>query len=165
MRKCISCETIFVVTGKNHKYCRDCARKNAYKASMEWQRKYKTKTPGVGKGGTTQQGEGNPYYKHGRSVFRRWAKEKLIQLDHCCERCGVKIDPSQRGTWAGHHKDHNPTNNIRENLEVLCRRCHAIEHECWLAFQGVTTIPKGSTLETVEARSPEKSGDDIVCSV
>lgn len=96
------------------------------------------------------------------SVFRRWAKEKLKQLSYCCERCGTHIDDSVRGTWAGHHKDHNRQNNTKDNLEVLCKRCHQIEHRCWTAFQSVTTIPKGSTLETVEARNPAAAGDDIV---
>ena len=103
-------------------------------------------------------------YTDGRCVFRRWAKERLKALSYCCERCGNKIDVSVRGTWAGHHKDHNRLNNTKDNLEVLCKRCHQIEHECWTALQGVTTISKESTLETVEAHSPEASGDDIVCS-
>lgn len=164
MKNCINCGISFVPTGKNHKRCVGCAKMANKKAIADWQSKYRTKYPGTGKGGTPHFEEKNPMFSHGRCVFRRWARERLIQLDYCCERCGVKIDPIQRGTWAGHHKDHNSANNIRENLEILCRKCHAIEHECWLAFQGVTTIPKGSTLETAEARNPEKSGDDIVCS-
>jgi 5-methylcytosine-specific restriction endonuclease McrA len=27
-----------------------------------------------------------------------------------------------------HHKDRNRKNNTRENLEILCPICHAIEH-------------------------------------
>lgn len=165
MKNCISCGTSFVVTGRNHVRCSSCAKQRTKEHIANWQTKHRTKFPGVGKGGAPHSEELNPMFSHGRCVFRRWAKEKLRQLSNCCERCGVIIDPTQRGTWAGHHRDHNPSNNTKENLEILCRRCHAIEHECWLAFQGVTTIPKGSTLETVEARSPEKSGDDIVCSV
>jgi hypothetical protein len=115
-----------------------------------WYHKHKTQGPGSG----PRFYEDGGRFKHGLSVFRRWAKEKLQQLQYCCERCGNKIDDSVRGTWAGHHKDHNRTHNTKDNLEVLCKRCHQIEHECWRAFQGVTTIPEGSTHENVEARSP-----------
>jgi hypothetical protein len=27
-------------------------------------------------------------------------------------------------------------------LEVLCKRCHQIEHKCWLSFLGVAGIPR-----------------------
>jgi len=37
-----------------------------------------------------------------------------------CVKCGAQ------GTDR-HHKDGNPGNNIPENIEVLCRRCHMIE--------------------------------------
>jgi hypothetical protein len=119
---------------------------------------------GKGSGSITGSGSENHMFKHGRCVFRRWAKERLQQLSYCCEKCGNKIDVSVRGTWAGHHIDHDCTNNTKDNLIVLCKRCHQIEHQCWQAFQGVTTRAKARTLETVEAHSPETSGDDIVCS-
>jgi len=117
---------------------------------------------GKGSGSKTGLEEQNLMFKHGQCSFRRWAKEKLISINFCCERCGTTIDASKKGSWSGHHKDHNRLNNIKDNLEVLCKRCHQIEHECWTAFQGVTTISKESTQETVEAHSPEASGDDIV---
>lgn len=129
-----------------------------------WQSKYRTKHPGVGKGGAPHSEQANPMFKDGLCVFRRWAKERLKVLSYCCERCGKTIDATTRGTWAGHHKDHNRLNNTKDNLEVLCKRCHQLEHECWTALQGVTTRAKARTLETVEAHSPEASGDDIVCS-
>ena len=158
-KNCITCSCEFEVRGRNHKRCNSCARKEINRSINEWQWRMGLLN-GLGSGGKL--GTENQNYKDGLSVFRRWAKERLKNLNYCCERCGNYIDATVRGTWAGHHKDHNRQNNIRENLEVLCKRCHQVEHECWRAFQGVTTIPKGSTLETVEAHSPEKSGDDIV---
>ena len=158
MKECIDCNVQFIPTGRNHKRCLNCAKQFKLNYNHYWYNK--NKIPGPGSGGKL--GIENQNYQHGRSVFRRWAQEKLKQLSYCCERCGNFIDATVRGTWAGHHKDHNQSNNVKDNLEVLCKRCHQIEHECWHAFQGVTTIPQGSTQETVEARSPEKSGDDIV---
>lgn len=158
MKNCITCGDSFKSTGQNHKRCFSCAKQAKLKGMNDWY--YKHKIPGPGSGGKPE--KANQNYKHGQCVFRRWAKERLKSLDYCCERCGTYIDVSVRGTWAGHHKDHNRLNNIKDNLEVLCKKCHQIEHECWRAFQGVTTISKESTQETVEARSPEQSGDDIV---
>jgi len=161
---CKICSSQFLITGRNHVMCSICAKTKAKEAISNWQAKHRTKLPGVGKGGYPHTETANGAYKHGQCVFRRWAKEKLKELSYCCERCGNKIDVSVRGTWAGHHKDHNRLNNTKDNLEVLCKRCHQIEHECWTHLQSVTTILKGSTPETVEAHSPEASGDDIVCS-
>lgn len=54
-----------------------------------------------------------------------------------------------------HHKDHNRKNNREENFELLCKRCHQVEHECWKNLpngyrEGATTIPKGSTAKRLE---------------
>lgn len=164
MKNCLDCGIKFLVTGRNHKRCVNCAKQKQKEAVKQWSVLH-GKLNGKGSGSFTGFEDKNHMYTDGRCVFRRWAKEKLKQLEYCCERCGNKIDASVRGTWAGHHKDHNSKNNIKENLEVLCKKCHQIEHECWRAFQGVTTIPEGSTLEIVEAHSPSLEGDDIVCSV
>lgn len=45
-----------------------------------------------------------------------------------CERCGK---PGE----ARHHRDRNPENNAPENIEVLCLKCHRLEHgrEMYLA--------------------------------
>lgn len=149
MPNCISCNKPFTKTGKNHKRCTSCNLEHKLNYSRIY---YEThKTPGLGSGSTTGIAEQNHMFKHGRCVFRRWAKERLKQLDYCCEKCGTTIDVSARGNWAGHHIDHNSHNNTIDNLVVLCKKCHQVEHECWRAFQGVTTIPKGSTQEIVEA--------------
>jgi len=160
MKVCINCSIHFEPTGQNQKRCSTCAREHNLNYMRQWYKK--NVYTGKGSGSKTKTGSGNHMFKHGQCSFRRWAKEKLIFLSYCCERCGTVIDASKKGSWAGHHKDHNRLNNIKDNLEVLCKRCHQIEHECWTAFQGVTTIPQGSTLEIMEAHSPEASGDDIV---
>ena len=50
--------------------------------------------------------------------------------------------PTERqiGQWTTHHRDHNHQNNPKDgqNWELLCKRCHQVEHKCWLAF-GTTT--------------------------
>jgi hypothetical protein len=42
-----------------------------------------------------------------------------------CQRCKFDKIPQILGI---HHKDRNPENNAKENLEVLCPNCHSIEH-------------------------------------
>lgn len=149
MKFCITCKTAFNQRGRNHKRCDLCAREKHLANMKSWHEKHRVL--GNGSGSTTGIGEKNHMYKHGQCVFRRWAREKLQDLNNSCERCGIVIDVSKRGSWAGHHMDHDRSNNVKTNLEVLCKRCHQIHHKCWTAFQGVTTIPKGSTQETVEA--------------
>lgn len=145
---CIDCGVQFNKTGQNHKRCSICSNNRKKFHIKQWAIKNGI-FKGVGSGSV--KGINASYYKHGLCIFKRWAKEKLVALNYLCERCGNTIDASKRGTWAGHHKDHDRTNNVEGNLEVLCKRCHQIEHECWNAFEGVTTIPTGSTQEIVEA--------------
>lgn len=149
MKSCMSCGVEFQQRGHNHKRCDSCARVNNLANMAAWNKKHAVS--GAGSGSNTGIGKDNHMYKHGQCVFRRWAREKLQELNNSCERCGKTIEVSKRGSWAGHHKDHDRSNNIKDNLEVLCKRCHQVHHECWTAFQGVTTISKESTQETVEA--------------
>lgn len=149
MKLCSDCLVEFVVRGQNHKRCDQCAKKNNLLKMRKW--RIENVVTGEGSGG--KPGALNGAYRHGICTMRRWAKERLASLNNCCERCGNLIDVSLKGTWAGHHKDHNRLNNIPENLEVLCKRCHQVEHECWRALQGVTTISKESTAEMLEAPS------------
>ena len=52
-------------------------------------------------------------------------KKVILEQDNKCLNCGNDM-------WNGieillelHHKDGNPFNNKRENLEALCLNCHA----------------------------------------
>lgn len=102
------------------------------------------KNPGVGKGGNPLLLDKNPQYKHGFYVAERQRSE--IKSRRYCERCQKDLVNSNRWQWCVHHKDHNHCNHDFLNLELLCKRCHQIEHECYKAFtKGATTIPKGST--------------------
>lgn len=107
----------------------------------------KIKKPGVGKGGNPYRGADHPSYKHGKYMFEHLRYEVKEEMVHC-ERCDKDLTDAGQYWWVVHHKDHNQYNNARTNLELLCKRCHQIEHECHLAFtKGATTIPEGSTLK------------------
>ncbi len=109
--------------------------------SKAYYQKNKHKWPGyTGTGSGGKVGTENQNYKHGRTVFRNEARDRLKSVPHC-ERCGKWIDVTDRFSWAGHHKDHNKENNSLDNLEVVCKQCHQIEHECWNAFTCQSSMP------------------------
>jgi hypothetical protein len=59
-----------------------------------------------------------------RGSHSRWWREFLLKDIGCCERCGF----SDKRVLNLHHKDRNRANNVRENLELLCWNCHALDH-------------------------------------
>lgn len=68
-------------------------------------------------------GKDNPAWKGGKN--RSWAyklgREKIASGE-VCNKCGSNENLEV------HHKDKNPQNNVLENLKILCRHCHRIEH-------------------------------------
>jgi hypothetical protein len=82
--------------------------------------------------GYSQSGENNNNWTGGIGTYRNKKKARI------CERCG------SRKYMLIHHKDENRYNNDIENLEVLCKRCHQIEHNCGDNF------PKGESLSALK---------------
>lgn len=166
-KHCELCNTLYQPKGSSSKYCstscaKEIIRRKTYHYGQTFNAKRGRKV-GVGSGGTTGLGKENFMYSHGRCTFRRWARERKESIG-LCEHCGKDIKNSTQHQWVGHHIDHNPTNNVIENLKVLCKQCHQIEHECWKAFEGVTTISKESRADNSSKRPTPEMGDDIVCS-
>lgn len=74
-------------------------------------------------------GKENPQYKYGAGEFARIRadlKEKIGK----CERCGKDLRNAGHYEWVVHHKNHNHYDNSEGNFELLCKRCHQLEHEC-----------------------------------
>lgn len=165
MKTCLLCPNTFITTGRNHKYCFSCAKHRQREAVKNWAIS-KGRLNGMGSGSSTGIGQLNPNFIHGRSTFRRLAREKKVSLGFC-ERCKKDLRLATQWDWVGHHKDHNKHNNSEDNLELLCKRCHQLEHKCIDAFEGVTTIRDSKTgrFKRIEAPSPTKVGDDMVCSI
>jgi 5-methylcytosine-specific restriction endonuclease McrA len=46
-----------------------------------------------------------------------------------CEECGAPQSLEKGHRLTVHHKDGNPKNNTRTNLECLCQRCHLRKHK------------------------------------
>ena len=73
---------------------------------------------GSGKHSKNAPGENNINWKTGIVGYH-----KMIDLTTaCCEQCG-----STKNLLI-HHRDHDRTNNKRENLQVLCKKCHQKHH-------------------------------------
>jgi len=149
-KNCLVCNIEYLPTGKYSKYCTSCAKEKKKLSIKKWHYQHGILN-GKGSGSSTGIGVDNIMYKHGRCVFRRWAKERK-ESTGLCEHCGKDIKNATHYEWVGHHKDHNKHNNSIDNLVLLCKQCHQIEHQCWKAFEGVTTIPKGSSTDNSTKR-------------
>lgn len=167
LKSCSVCGNEYQPTGSCSKYCSTCrpviTKQISIAAINRWHYK-KGILNGKGSGSSTGNGKANHMYKHGLAIFQKYAKE-MKETVGLCEECGKDIKNSSRYGWVGHHKDHNRQNNDISNLKLMCKSCHQIEHECWKAFEGVTTISKESRDDNIPKRlAPQQVDDDIVCS-
>lgn len=158
IKNCVDCGEKYTPTGKCSKYCSVCqpgATKRVKDAAIRrWQYAHGVLN-GTGSGSSTGIGSSNHMYTYGRSVFRRLARERKDSLS-ICENCEKDLKDATHYDWVGHHIDHNPLNNSIDNLKLLCKQCHQIEHQCWKSFEGVTTIPKGSSTDNSTKRLAPK---------
>ncbi len=159
-KACLECGVIYTPTGRCSKWCPTCkVEKKAEQQSRGHYNYRRRQGMKIGRG--SLEGEFGSSYKHGKSTFDRWARERVEELG-ACEECGKDLTNRTQWNWVGHHKDHNPMNNVKSNLIILCKRCHQIEHKCWKAFEGVTTISKESRADNSSKRLASQVDDDIV---
>lgn len=129
-KKVCDCGTEFMSTGRAGKYCKSCkeiAKERERQANRE--RMYnKRRAEGRKIGRGAERGEKHPNYKHGYYVAQTQSREYREKVRYC-EKCGIDTLNLSRWHWVMHHKDHNHSNHSDDNLELLCKRCHAIEHE------------------------------------
>ena len=159
-KACLNCSGVYQPMGNCSKWCDTCAVDIKKKQQDEGRYNYRRRQ-GMKIGRGSVKGELGSGYKHGKSVFDRWARERVEALK-ACEHCGKDLSIRTQWNWVGHHKDHNPLNNVESNLIILCKQCHQIEHKCWKAFEGATTISKESRADNSSKRPPSQVDDDIV---
>lgn len=166
-KQCTICNAQYIPTGQCSKYCPTCkpiqTKLVNSQAVKNWSLQ-KGILNGKGSGSTTGYESNNHMYKHGRCSFRRWAKELKESSKGFCSFCNIDLRKATHYQWVGHHKDHNKNNNTKENLILLCKKCHQIEHKCWKNFESVTTISKESRVDNNPKRLAPEMDDDIVCS-
>lgn len=147
MKKCKTCGELFIGKGPASLYCDVCPRPSKTKgyhraAQTAYRQRHGKGEVGVGKGRSSRnKGNTAPGYKNGWTSYKTRGRELKIERGNCCERCQKSLVDATRWEWVCHHRDHDRSNPADDNLEILCKRCHQIEHECWLAFEGATTSP------------------------
>ena len=140
-KACEICHEDFQPKGPASRFCSICARKRHLEAATRHNNTYRAKhgsLVGVGKGGASKKGPEHQSWKNGISVFFSEGKRLKSEVNRCM-RCHKPLEDAKPSEWACHHKDHDRSNNIPENFELLCKRCHQIEHDCVKAVQGATT--------------------------
>lgn len=76
------------------------------------------------------------------------------EADWCCEECGHLHDPEAGYCLTVHHKDGDKANCTRENLAVLCQRCH-LRRQARLRLYGPED-ERQLRLPIVEAMAPTR---------
>ena len=132
---CYYCEDIFLSSGPGAKFCSKRCKKK-----VEWQKhrdhRNASDNPMKPHGGnhTGKVGRDHYAYRDGIGLFSmRLSREYKTHVRYC-ERCSKDLAEALPQFWCVHHVDHDRTHNTYENFELLCKRCHQIEHECWKAF-------------------------------
>ena len=69
-------------------------------------------------------GDKSPSWKGGISEKNDYRKKALKEYEHKCDMCDHDIVSELHV----HHIDRNQKNNDIENLQILCKNCHVIEH-------------------------------------
>ena len=118
---------------KRSLYCDNCFTQYTKERSVIRTRNYRIKLGtikiGVGKGHANDSGDQDSQYKTGIRYFKK--RRSVIKSERrFCERCKKDLLSAGKGQWAVHHKDHNRKHNIDSNFELLCKRCHQLEHNC-----------------------------------
>ena len=128
--KLCKCGESFQSTGPAAKYCESCKKiaKEVQRQKNREAAERRRRSLGCSVGRGAPRGEAHPNYKHGYYVAQTQSREYRDNVRYC-ERCGVDTFNLSRWHWVMHHKDHNHSNHSIDNLELLCKRCHAIEHK------------------------------------
>ena len=140
-KKICVCGVAFESTGPAGKYCATC--KPIYKAAVRkgnYERSALKRGlnygAGTGNHNNHPKGEASACYSSGKNIWVAARKTLLETIGHC-ERCKKDLRSSKPSERCVHHKDHNKRNNVMENFELLCKRCHQVEHEVWNNFSKV----------------------------
>lgn len=107
---CIRCKENFEGRYPKSKICKKCTLRGMSRGESHWN------------------------YKHGKYIFETLSKE-IKKTIGFCERCTKDLREATHYLWAVHHKNHDHFDHRKDNLELLCKRCHQIEHDCVSNFK------------------------------
>ncbi len=131
---CNDCGQEFIPKGPAGKYCEVHAEERRKECGRRGTQSYRIRhgliqKPGVGKGGNNAKGPEDSQHTTGIMFFQR-NRRYYRDLWKLCNRCEKDLTEAGRYEWVIHHRDHDRTNNVEENFELLCKKCHQIEHDC-----------------------------------
>ncbi len=129
---CLECNNKYIPTGPAAKFCIECATikaKECKARSITEYRKRNGVKVGIGRGRANTSGVNDSQYTTGIRYFKR-RRQEIKAERKCCERCKKNLLHAKSGQWVVHHKDYNRTHNTDDNFELLCKRCHQLEHDC-----------------------------------
>lgn len=130
---CKNCNKEIERKAPAQKFCPTCSEIKRIEARDRGQREYRKRKGlpvGVGRGGSNKKGADDSQYKSGIGTFQRLRKKMKEEINRC-NRCGKDLSTATHYQWACHHIDHDRTNNDPSNFELLCKRCHQLEHDCF----------------------------------
>lgn len=133
-RSCTACGVMYQPKGNAAKFCTECSefRSKAMVRYHSASRHLRAgRNIGVGSGGANAHTAENATIGTYRRVF---LTRLYLSQSGTCWDCKEAFPES---LLLVHHKDHNRHNNMIDNLQLVCKRCHQIEHQCWLAFRKV----------------------------
>lgn len=132
MKKCIICGR--ELPPRKSKYCsKACLNKRNAEYAMERRREACDPTVGLGKGGSNKKGKDHKQFKSGMGLFYQNRREMRKTIKHC-QKCGKDLTNANRYEWCVHHKDHDRSNNDRDNLVMWYKSCHQIHHDCQITW-------------------------------
>ena len=129
---CLRCKEEFETKAHNQKRCVNCQADH----HKEYWQKYRDENinSGVGSGNAQGFGKDHHTFKSGIGIFRRIKLDSISVFN--CEKCGKDLSQlipdkkNGRYFWCVHHIDGNRENNELYNLQLLCKRCRQLEHNC-----------------------------------
>ena len=151
------------VKSRTAKYCVECSILSKKERDRAKTHRYEIRNdlilkPGVGKGGNNAKGSDDSQFTTGIGLFHN-TKHVIKEEIRYCERCNKDLKDARFGEWCTHHRDHNRANNVRSNFELLCIRCHNLEHHIFQG-QGIIlsseTIPSGSRNQEISKHTKPK---------
>lgn len=113
--KCDLCAKEFKPNSNRQKYCDSCRVKLQKEYNKDYNKKTYTK---IGYDHLVLRNANR--FKTGIGIYQKLKKLSLDDLR--CERCNSEEN------LLVHHKDRNRHNNELDNLELLCKSCHQLEH-------------------------------------
>jgi len=143
-KQCKACTTTFVPTAPAELFCSACKedRKVLQRLKNKLSAEKRRRKEGLRIGRGALAGALHPNYKHGYYVSQTQTNKYKQKMNCICERCAKDLTDVNRWEWVTHHIDYNHCNHDESNLELLCKSCHAKEHEVHKRLnEGATTIP------------------------